>query len=171
MTEQKGVNMKYDSEKDTRKHIAAVGHYLLSVINRITFRIVDHDSSKMKKHEKPCFDKYTSKLADSTYGSEKYNKFLKGMAPALEHHYCENRHHPEFHMRTDKYIFNMASALGCMNLIDIIEMLCDWKAATERHKDGDIFKSIELNQKRFRYSNELKDILINTARYLCMVSK
>ena len=49
-----------------------------------------------------------------------------------------------------------------MNLIDIVEMLCDWLAATKRHDDGDIMKSIEINEKRFRYSGELKQILINT---------
>ena len=69
-------------------------------------------------------------------------------------------------MRTDDYILNKSSAIGCMNLIDIIEMLCDWKAATMRHNDGNIYKSIDLNQKRFKYSNELKDIFINTAKYL-----
>ena len=53
-----------------------------------------------------------------------------------------------------------------MNLIDIIEMLCDWLAATERHQDGDIYKSIELNQKRFNYNNELKIVLINTINYI-----
>jgi rubrerythrin len=52
--------------------------------------------------------------------------------------------------------------LNGMNLLDLIEMLMDWKAATERHNNGDIFKSIEINQKRFGYSNELKQIFINT---------
>ena len=49
-----------------------------------------------------------------------------------------------------------------MNLLDVIEMLCDWLAATHRHAYGDIRKSIEINQKRFKYSDELKLILINT---------
>jgi len=49
-----------------------------------------------------------------------------------------------------------------MNLIDLCEMISDWKGATLRHNDGDILKSIELNQKRFSYSDELKQILINT---------
>lgn len=50
-----------------------------------------------------------------------------------------------------------------MCLLDVIEMLCDWKAATMRHADGDLAKSIEINQKRFGYSDELKAILANTA--------
>ena len=35
-------------------------------------------------------------------------------------------------------------------------------AAVKRHEDGDILLSIELNQRRFGYSDELKQILINT---------
>lgn len=49
-----------------------------------------------------------------------------------------------------------------MSLLDLIEMLCDWKAATLRHDDGDIRRSIEINQKRFGYSDELKAVLLNT---------
>ena len=53
-----------------------------------------------------------------------------------------------------------------MNLIDVLEMIVDWKSSSLRHNDGDIFKSIETNQKRFGYSDELKSILINTAKWL-----
>lgn len=49
-----------------------------------------------------------------------------------------------------------------MGLHQLIEMLCDWKAATLRHNDGCIRRSIEQNQKRFGYSDELKQILLNT---------
>jgi hypothetical protein len=52
--------------------------------------------------------------------------------------------------------------LSGMTLVDLVEMLCDWKAATLRHADGDIRKSIEGNQKRFGYSDELKQIMLNT---------
>ena len=43
-----------------------------------------------------------------------------------------------------------------------IEMLCDWKAATLRNKNGDIRKSIEINKKRFGMSDQLTNILLNT---------
>jgi hypothetical protein len=49
-----------------------------------------------------------------------------------------------------------------MTLIDLCEMIADWKAATLRHNDGDILKSIEINQSRFGYSDEVKQILLNT---------
>lgn len=49
-----------------------------------------------------------------------------------------------------------------MNLVDIIEMLADWKAATLRHADGDIMKSIEIQQKKLGFSDDIKHIFINT---------
>ena len=49
-----------------------------------------------------------------------------------------------------------------MNLIDIIEMFCDWKAATLRHNDGNILKSIEHNKKRFEMDPQLSKIMQNT---------
>lgn len=54
------------------------------------------------------------------------------------------------------------SPIRNMNLLAIIEMLCDWKAASIRQNGGDIRRSIEINQRRFGYSDELKAILLNT---------
>lgn len=52
-----------------------------------------------------------------------------------------------------------------MNLVDIIEMFCDWKAASERQLNGNILKSIETNQDRFGYSRDLGKIMENTASW------
>lgn len=53
-----------------------------------------------------------------------------------------------------------------MDLLDLIEMLCDWKAASERHNDGNIRKSIEHNGVRFNMSSQLIRICENTAKNL-----
>lgn len=53
-----------------------------------------------------------------------------------------------------------------MSLLDLTEMLVDWNAAAMRHDDGNLRRSIEINQKRFGYSDELKCILLNTAEEL-----
>jgi hypothetical protein len=81
------------------------------------------------------------------------------MKPALDNHYANNRHHPEH--------FGEAGILG-MNLIDLLEMLLDWKASSGRHSNGNIWRSIEINQRRFGYSDELKGILQNTIRDLAL---
>lgn len=85
------------------------------------------------------------------------------MGPALRHHYWLNRHHPEYFR--DKKVPGFLE-IECMNLVDLIEMLCDWKAATLRHDDGDILKSIEINQKRFGLTDQLVKILNNTVSVL-----
>lgn len=95
-------------------------------------------------------------LADCTYGSDEYKEFLKGLKPALDRHYKNNRYHPE----------HFKNVIKGMNLIDVLELICDWKASSERHEDGDVYKSIELNQDRFNYSDDLKSILKNTVDFL-----
>lgn len=70
----------------------------------------------------------------------------------------------------DFAVFNLEVAdqleaeVNGMSLFDILEMLVDWKAASERMKDGgNIWRSIELNEKRFKLSPQLVSILRNTA--------
>ena len=53
-----------------------------------------------------------------------------------------------------------------MSLIDLLELICDWKASSMRQSDGDIKKSIKINKKRFNYDDTLKQILLNTVSFL-----
>ena len=150
----------YDSTEDTLKHIENVQMFINQVVDELVIAGETHDASKLEEPEKSIVDIYTPKLKNTTYGSEEYKQHLKEMGSMLDHHYKENRHHPE-HFK-DYYVDGKWSPLHAMNLIDIVEMLCDWKAASLRHADGDIRKSIEINQKRFGYSDEMKSILLNT---------
>lgn len=142
----------YDSRPETFQHILVVQSYLNDVVKQLLDRAHDHDASKLVDPELATFDKYTPKLKDSTFGSDEYKGFLQGMGDGLTHHYRNNRHHPEHHQL----------GISGMNLIDLIEMICDWLAAVQRHDDGDIRRSIEINQTRFGYSDEVKQILHNT---------
>jgi hypothetical protein len=99
---------------------------------------------------------YTPKLKGTTYGSDEYNEFLKEMKSGLDHHYKNNRHHPEHHK----------NGIDGMDLIDLIELFCDWKAATLRHADGSMKKSIEHNQDRFSIGDQLTKIFKNTMKYV-----
>lgn len=114
--------------------------------------MTNHDDSKLEEPEKSFFDKYTPMLASLDYGSDEYNQALHELRPALRHHYANNSHHPEHY----------ADGIEAMNLLDIVEMLADWKAATLRHETGDILKSLEINAKRFGINNQLAGILLNT---------
>lgn len=142
------------SELATHEHILVVQELLGKIILDLTDRSRKHDASKLQNPEKEIFEEYTPKLANSIYGSGEYNSFLVAMNVALKHHYANNPHHPEYY----------EDGIKGMSLLDLIEMIADWKAATLRHKNGDIYKSIEINQKRFNYSDELKQIFLNTLK-------
>lgn len=143
-----------ECQVETQKHIERVRHYIRFITDRLTLRGVKHDAIKLESPEVELFAKHTRCLADTPYNSEEYKAYLAALKPALDHHYANSRHHPE----------HFANGINDMNLIDIVEMLCDWKASSERQKDGNLLKSIEQNASRFNYDDQLKQIFINTAK-------
>lgn len=150
------MNEEYDSSKDTLLHIMNVQRLMLDVaiilINRSTF----HDGSKLESPEKELFNEYTPKLSAVTYGSDEYKQYVKKMGIALQHHYELNSHHPEHY----------EWGIHEMTLMDIMEMFCDWKAASLHHADGSFSKSLEINRDRFEVEDQLHNIFMNTAKAL-----
>ena len=145
--------MSYDSTTDTLKHIKRVNELLGDASKELISRGQVHDDSKLVDPEKAVFDEYTPKLKNSTYGSDEYNSFLKGMGEGLKHHYENNSHHPEHY----------ENGIDGMDLFDLVEMLIDWKAAGERHANGSLPRSLEMNKERFKIGDQLQQILLNTA--------
>lgn len=146
--------MTYDSGPETEKHIARVQTLVEELVASLLTQTEFHDQSKLESPEKEVFDTVTPLLKGMTYGSDEYKEALASMGPALQHHYANNRHHPEHCTEP---------GLAGMTLIDVAELLCDWKAATERHADGSLAKSLKINPERFGISEELTSVLVNTA--------
>jgi len=144
------------SKFKTMRHIETVRNYLNAVIKELMTRQEQHDQSKLESPEVETFEEYTPKLRGVTYGSDEYRQNMREMKPAIDHHNSVNRHHPE----------HFKAGIREMTLIDLIEMLCDWKAAGMRHDDGDIFKSIYKNKERFGISDQLESILVATAIWM-----
>lgn len=142
----------FDSTTETLKHIKQVTDLMYSMIYVIAKRLTSHDASKLQEPEKSMYDTFTPLLRLTTYGSEEYKATLTEMGPALDHHYQVNSHHPEHYQ----------NGINGMSLIDLVEMLADWKASTMRHADGDILKSLEINKASFGMSDQLFEILKNT---------
>ncbi len=138
-------------------HKNKVNENIATLINELKNRGIAHDNSKMDKIELDVFVEYDQKLRNVEYGSDQYKLYLKEMKPALDSHYQKNRHHPE----------HFVNGISDMNIIDLSEMLCDWIAVAES-KGGDIYKSIEINQKRFNFSDDVRSILLNTIDLLSM---
>lgn len=139
---------------DTMRHIERVRNLLNFAIKDLMKRAEDHDQSKLESPEVEMFTEFTKGLATCTYGSPEYDEFRRKMKPALDHHYANNSHHPEHHV----------NGINDMTLVDLLEMFVDWKAAGERHNDGNILKSIKKNAERFGMGSQLETIFNNTAK-------
>lgn len=144
--------MNYDSTAETLEHIRHVSTNLNNVAIELMKRGNKHDQSKLEDPEKPIFDKYTPELKRYAYGTKEYTDNLKNLDKALEHHYANNTHHPQYY----------ENGVDGMDLMDVVEMYCDWKAAILRSKDGNFEKSLEINEKRFNIAPQLISIFKNT---------
>lgn len=145
-----------DSRTDTEAHIARVADLLQTCMAILDDRATVHDATKLIEPEKSAFDRLKAlSLSGMAYGSEEYRACLRAEKPAIEHHYKANSHHPEFY----------ENGVDGMSLFDVLEMLMDWMAATERMKNGgDIHASLIHNIERFNLSPQLASILANTIR-------
>lgn len=146
--------MSYDSTADTLLHIKRVNELLIDFATEILRRAKEHDESKLSGEEKEGFDRATPRLKELTYGSEEYKMSLEDLQVALDHHYANNSHHPEHY----------ENGVNDFNLYDLVEMFLDWKAATERHADGDIMTSITKNESRFSIAPQISSIFRNHAK-------
>jgi len=142
------------SNLETIKHIHSVRQNLYKMIENLDERARTHDQSKLESPEQEIFGENYEQLGKTEYGTPEYNALLEKVKPAITHHYANNRHHPE----------HWPNGVNDMTLLDLVEMLCDWKSATSRNKNGNIRKSIEINSERFNMSPQLKQIFENTVR-------
>lgn len=146
------ISPEFKAIHDIKKHINDVNKNIFMVTDNLNKRAWDHDRSKLSSYELPYFIEYNSRLASSTYMSEEYNELRAGLKPALDHHYANNSHHPE----------HFENGIDGMSLLDLIEMVCDWVAAVKKHDDGDVVDSMKKNRVRFKISDSVYGILVNT---------
>jgi hypothetical protein len=158
---------EYDSRPETKEHIERVRFFLNRARRNLDRRYAGHDASKLVEPELSAFDIATPKLANLEYGSEEYKQSLRDLGPALQHHFEHNDHHPE----------HFENGVRGMSLLSLLEMLCDWRAASERVKqrtdDPEKVAAFESgllhNKERFDISDDLYEILVNTARELDLI--
>jgi len=114
-----------------------------------------HDVSKYEDAEFLPYSEVIDEFEKHPYGSAEREKVYEAIKPAVEHHHKHNRHHPEFH----------SEGIDGMNLVDLLEMLVDWKSATQNYPKhpGSLVNSIEVSAKKYKISPQLARILYNTA--------
>lgn len=145
-----------NSTLDTREHIGKVQARVHECTNNLIVRADRHDASKLVEPEKSGYDRLVVDLKDVVYGTDEYRAALVAAKPVIDHHYQVNTHHPEHY----------ENGIAGMSLLDLIEMVCDWKAASERTKQGSITQSLAHNRQRFQIDDQLASILENTVKEL-----
>ena len=143
------TNEEYNEK--TEAHIAEVWNNAATLLALTAAQVARHDSSKLEEPERTLYrENYGS--FKTVYGSKEYEEQLERIRPALDHHYENNRHHPEYH----------PNGIDDMNLVDVIEMFSDWVASSKKSKDGDPYRSITVSSERFGVSSQLENIFKNT---------
>lgn len=150
------MTMSFDSTPDTLRHSLRVAELMGELIKELLDRSIRHDLSKTREPERAVYDDVVPRLRAAAYGSPEYQTLVDAMGEGLRHHYAHNRHHPE----------HFPDGVNGMTLVDLVEMLADWKAATERTSPlGDLADSLPVNAERFAIAPQLMEILENTARH------
>lgn len=134
-------------------HINRMRDLIRDFTDELKKRAFEHDFSKMRNPEYELLKNIPEEQFIHEYGSQGYAEMLKRIDPPLKIHHQNNTHHPEHY----------PNGIDDMDLYDICEMFFDWKASSEKHSSGDIWKSLEVGKERFNMSDQLYNILKNTA--------
>lgn len=151
---------EYDSTQDTMEHINKVQVRIAEVQANLDQRAAVHDRSKLAEPEKAGYDILVGALAGNQYGTDAFKAAMQAantdprVKAAIQHHYDVSAHHPE----------HFENGIDGMSLLDVLELLCDWKGASERY--GPSLLALAHNKERFGISDQLYAILENTVKEL-----
>ena len=137
----------------TLEHINQVKSKMQFLASVFATRGTSHDSSKLIEPE------YSGWLAMDQeprypYGSEKYYDKINRYKEVLEHHYSLNSHHPE----------HFENPSTQMDLVDLIEMLCDWFSYSNNISWLEGYNTINSQCARFGLNDTIRYLLLNTFR-------
>jgi transposase len=123
--------VSYNSTKETLFHQSLVRGRMERVISALMYRAFRHDESKHEEPEKSAIDRVRPELKKLDYGSPEYRALKNEFA---QYHYKDprNRHHLQ----------HFENGIEGMNLVDVLEMVCDIRASGDTSKDSDVRANI-----------------------------
>ena len=144
---------RYDSSQDALSHIEIVRANIDKMVSEIKLRGENHDLSKLQEPEKSSNDYFIPLLKKVKFGTPEYVKVdsERRNGEGLKHHFKVNRHHPD----------HFQNGINDMNIVDIIEMICDTIAAS-RKSDSSFEDGLKFNAERYNFPKELENIILNT---------
>lgn len=145
-----------ETKQYIKNHIKNVRKGMRELAGIIVSRSDEHDASKL---EDPELSGYIQMDQEPRYqyGTKEYKEKMQRYSWLFKQHWRVNRHHPE-------YFKDLGGFESQANLIDVIEMLCDWLS----YKNGltylEATKLVSQQCKRFHFSETMEDLLMNTLR-------
>lgn len=158
MTEWKDINAgnEFDTLMEMLRHTKEVFARLEAIASDLRRRGILHDLTKFDELEFTTFCSTREKFKKADYGSEEYAECTRLAKPAVDHHYKNNRHHTGYHEK---------GILG-MNLLDILEMVADWKAASKRSPNLTFKDSLPKAFEKYKIPEAIQEVILNTIDYL-----
>lgn len=118
-------------------------HTVAAYMRRLAYALLEtaevHDLSKLAPDEFYGFVEINHIAREHEFGSDEYNDALAASGDVIGLHYQRNRHHPEHHDR----------GIEDMSLVDIVEMVADWQAASDVYGKTSFEKGLEVLKERF----------------------
>lgn len=140
--------------KDYIQHIQWLMEGMAWIQHQLMMRMLSHDRTKIEDDELHAYAEIVPGFKKFKYGTPEHKNHGDRLGQAWHHHTLHNRHHPE----------HFVNGIDEMNLIDLIEMVCDWRAASMRSGAWDYETSLNIFAKRFSPDDNLLNILLNTCK-------
>jgi len=141
---------------DTILHVSEIQEALEEMSSELRKRGLAHDRTKFQELEFDAFTSTRLRFKKVDYGTPEYKALVDEIKPVVDHHYANNRHHPNYHEH----------GINSMTLIDIAEMLADWKVAARRSPNNKFKDTLEFAFNKHGISKQLGQIIKNTLKEL-----
>lgn len=123
------------------QHIMTVQGLLTDIAQKLSKRASLHDLSKLDSDELGGMVEINLIADEYGLNSPEYMEALKG--PAIQLHRSRHPHHPEYHK----------GGFQDMSSLDVIEMVCDWKAANMLRGHPEWIRSVDMMVERLELSD------------------
>ena len=139
------------------RHRAYLADVMGHVARALEHRAQVHDLSKLQDDEFEGFSRINAAARIHKFGSPEYAEGMRQERPTIDLHFSRNRHHPERPKLMgemaeyerglpDDATYWSAHSDAAMTFLDVIEMVCDWWAASKGYDDARPWtETVELN--------------------------
>ena len=123
------------------------------IIDELADRAEKHDDDKFETEVFDSFYNALDKFINTKFGERNWELAMDEIGDSLFKHYSASPHHAQHY----------ENGINGTNLLDLIEMMVDWKSASNSYGDSSFEESLRVQKKRFGIDDQLYGILTNTA--------